>query len=99
MVPGKESYEEAKLLMESLTTMRARLVQMLLVQCTSVKVKRLFMVAAESCGHVWVKKLDVSKVDFGKGKRMLLRGGRLDSKYKITVPDTETDRSVTGART
>lgn len=98
MVPGKESYEEAKLLMEGLTTLRARLVQMLLVQCTSVKVKRLFMVAAESCRHAWVRKLDLSKVEFGKGKRMLVKGGRLDSKYKITVPDSGTDRSVTGGR-
>ncbi len=89
-VPRDESYEEAKLLMEGLTTLRARLVQLLLVQCTSVKVKRLFMVASESCRHAWVKKLDLSKVNFGKGKRMLVKGGRLDSKYNITVPDTET---------
>ncbi len=98
-VPGKESYEEAKLLMEGLTTLRARLVQVLLVQCTSVKVKRLFMVASESCRHAWVKKLDLSKVEFGKGKRMLVRRGRLDSKYNITVPDTEAGRSATGGRT
>jgi len=85
--------------MEGLTTLRARLVQVLLVQCTSVKVKRLFMVAAESCRHAWVKKLDLSKVEFGKGKRMLVRGGRLDSKYHITVPDTEAGRIATGGRT
>ncbi len=89
-LPLDESYEEAKLLMEGLTTLRTKLVQLLLVQCTSVKVKRLFMVSAESCRHAWVKKLDLSKVEFGKGKRMLVKGGRLDSKYNITVPDTET---------
>ena len=98
-VPNEESYEEAKLLMEGLTTLRPRLVQALLEHCVSVKVKRLFMVVAESCGHAWVKKLDTSKVNFGKGKRMLVRGGRLDSKYKITVPDTETGRSAAGGRT
>jgi hypothetical protein len=98
-VPGEESYEEAKLLMEGLTTLRPRVVQSLLEQCASVKVKRLFMVIAESCQHAWVKKLDLSKVDFGKGKRMLVRGGRLDPKYNITVPNTETRRRATGART
>jgi Transcriptional regulator, AbiEi antitoxin, Type IV TA system/Transcriptional regulator, AbiEi antitoxin N-terminal domain len=98
-VPDKESYEEAKLLMEGLTTLRPRVVQVLLKQCASVKVKRLFMVLAESCQHGWVKKLDLSKVDFGKGKRMLVKGGRLDSKYNITVPDTETRQSPTGGRT
>ncbi len=98
-VPGEESYEEAKLLMEGLTTLRPRLVQALLEHCVSVKVKRLFMVVAESCRHAWVKKLNVSKVDLGKGKRMLVRGGRLDSKYNITVPDTAAGRSAGGERT
>lgn len=97
-VPNEESYEEAKLLMEGLTTLRPRVVQALLERCASVKVKRLFMVVAESCQHAWVKKLDTSKVDFGKGKRMLVRGGRFDSKYNITVPDSETGRSATGGR-
>ena len=98
-VPDEESYEEAKLLMEGLTTLRPRVVQALLEHCVSVKVKRLFMVIAESCRHAWVKKLEVSKVDFGKGKRMLVRGGRFDSKYNITVPDTDAGRSVRGERT
>ena len=98
-VPDEESYEEAKLLMEGLTTLRPRVVQALLEHCVSVKVKRLFMVIAESCRHAWVKKLDTSKVDFGKGKRMLVRGGRFDSKYNITVPDTDAGRSVRGERT
>ncbi len=87
LVPAEESFEEASLLMEGLTTLRPRLVQSLLEQCRSVKVKRLFMFLAEACNHAWVKKLDLSKVDFGKGKRMIIKGGRLDTKYNITVPD------------
>jgi len=85
-VPREESYEEAKLLMEGLTTLRPRLVQTLLVSCASVKVKRLFMVLAEGCGHAWVEKLDLSKVNFGKGKRMIVKGGRFESRYKVCVP-------------
>jgi len=88
LVPMEESFEEAGLLMEGLTTLRPRLVQSLLEQCRSVKVKRLFMFLAEACNHAWVKKMDLSKVNFGKGKRMIIKGGRLDAKYKITVPDT-----------
>lgn len=88
LVPAEESFEEATLLMEGLTTLRPRLVQSLLEQCRSVKVKRLFLVLAEACNHAWVKKLDLSKVDFGKGKRMIVKGGRLDTKYNITVPET-----------
>ncbi len=97
-VPKEESYEEAKLLMEGLTTLRPRVVQTLLEHCASVKVKRLFMVLAEGCRHAWVKKLDLSKVDFGKGKRMLVRGGRFDSKYNITVPETGDRGSASGER-
>jgi hypothetical protein len=88
LVPAEETFEEAGLLMEGLTTLRPRLVQSLLEQCHSVKVKRLFMFLAEACNHAWIKKLDLSKVNFGKGKRMIVKGGRLDAKYKITVPDT-----------
>src|SRR6266404_5876125 len=42
-VPKEETYEEAKLLMEGLTTLRPSLVQTLLEHCASVKTKRLFM--------------------------------------------------------
>jgi len=89
LVPKEESFEEAALLMEGLTTLRPRLVQSLLEQCHSAKVKRLFMFLAESCNHAWVRKLDLSKVDFGKGKRMIVKGGRFNAKYNITVPSSE----------
>lgn len=94
LVPAEESFEEAALLMEGLTTLRPRLVQLLLEQCRSVKVKRLFMVLAERHNHAWVKKLNLSKVDFGKGKRMIVKGGRLDTKYKITMSDTRPQRKA-----
>jgi hypothetical protein len=87
-VPKEESYQEAKLLMEGLTTLRPRIVQTLLEHCTSVKVKRLFMLLAESSQQSWVRKLDMTRVNFGKGKRMLVKGGRFDSKYNITVPNS-----------
>ena len=86
-VPTEETYDEAKLLMEGLTTLRPRVVQTLLERCAFQKVKRLFMVLAERCAHPWVKKLDLSNVDFGTSKRMLVRGGRFDSKYNISVPE------------
>jgi len=92
LVPGRESFAEASLLMEGLTTLRPQLTQSLLEQCRSVKVKRLFMHLAEHHNHPWVKRLDLSKVDFGKGKRMLVKGGRFDAKYRITVPAPDFDQ-------
>ncbi len=97
-VPLVDSFDEGKLLMEGLTTLRPRVVQNLLEKCASVKVKRLFMLLAESCKHAWVRKVDLSKVDFGKGKRALVKGGRFDPKYQITVPNMEPTPAVPGAR-
>lgn len=65
---------------------RPQTVQELLEQCTSVKVKRLFLYLAEKAGHEWAKYLDLSKVDLGKGKRALVKGGEYVTKYQMTVP-------------
>jgi len=82
------SFEEAGLLMEGMTTLRPRLVQDLLEGCNSIKVKRLFMFMAMHYNHSWINKLDLSKVDFGKGKRLIAKGGRFDKQYQITVPES-----------
>jgi hypothetical protein len=79
-------YEHANLVFEGLGTLRAEVIQSLLEQCTSVKVKRLFLHLAERHNHAWFKSLDLSKVSLGSGKRVLIAGGRLDPKYLITVP-------------
>ena len=69
--------------------MRPELVQQLLEVCRSVKVKRLFLFLAEEAGHAWVKELNILKLDLGKGKRSIVKGGRLDKRYQITVePNT-----------
>jgi hypothetical protein len=86
LVPRKVGFDEARLIMENLITLRPDVVQELLAGCRSVKVKRLFLYMAERCAHPWVSKLDVSKVDLGKGKRMIVPHGRYDAKYRITVP-------------
>jgi hypothetical protein len=93
-LPGKGSFEEAYLIMESLITLRPAVVQSLLECCTSVKVKRLFMYMAERHQHPWVGKLDLSKVDFGQGKRVIVKAGILDKKYNITVPRQMAEESV-----
>ena len=60
----------------------------MLTSCRSVKVKRLFLWFAERHQHAWLKKLDRNRIDLGKGNRMLVRGGKLDPKFKITVPES-----------
>jgi len=85
-VPLGETFDEALLLMEGLTTLRPMLVQTLLEQCNSVKVKRLFLYLAEACNHAWTRKVELANVDLGRGNRAIVKGGKLDPKYRITVP-------------
>jgi len=86
LVPGKIGFEEALLLMGNLVSLRSDMVQRLLVMCRSIKVKRLFMYMAEKQEHSWVSELEPSRIDFGKGKRMIVPNGRYDRRYSITVP-------------
>ncbi len=74
------------LLMENLTTLRPKIIQELLESCQSVKVKRLFLVLAEHLNHPWVKRLNVEKIDLGKGKRVVGKGGYYNSKYQLSLP-------------
>jgi len=87
LMPRHASFEGAQLMMESLTTLRPDVVQGLLENCQSIKVKRFFMWLAEQCQHKWVEQLKLDKVDFGKGKRSIFKGGVFNKKYQITVPE------------
>ena len=86
LVPLKVGFDEARLVMGNLVTLRPEVVQGLLEACRSVKVKRLFLYMAENQEHAWLSQVDLSKVDLGKGKRMIVPNGRYDAKYRITVP-------------
>jgi hypothetical protein len=94
LVPGKVGFDEASLIMENLATLRPEIVQELLVMCRSIKVKRLFMFMAEKHGHTWVSDLDVSRLNLGKGKRVIVPKGRFVSKYQITVPRDHYEEGV-----
>ncbi len=87
-VPQRETFYQADVLMEGLRNLSPRKLQTLLAACRSVKVKRLFLWFAERHQHAWLKKLDRSRIDLGRGKRMLMRGGKLDPKFNITVPES-----------
>lgn len=86
-LPDKEAFHQADMLMEGLVNLSPERMSRLLRECRSVKVKRLFLWFAERHGHAWVARLDRKGIDLGSGKRMLVRGGKLDPKYQITVPE------------
>ena len=73
--------------MEGLTNLRPKLVQKLLQECNSIKVKRLFLYLSEKANHTWLQFIDPSFVDIGNGNRRITEGGTYISKYQITIPD------------
>lgn len=91
-IPTKESFHMVDVIMESSTTLRPYLINFLLGECENIKVKRLFLWFAERHGHQWFDLLNLESVDLGKGKRVVQKGGKLDPKYLITVPNNNDDR-------
>tara|TARA_Y100000780_G_scaffold232456_1_gene264158 strand:- start:82162 stop:82926 length:765 start_codon:yes stop_codon:yes gene_type:complete len=82
------SLETIENYVESLTTLRSYLLQEILEECQSIKVKRVFLYVSEKLNLPYFKKLDFSKISLGSGKRVVVEGGVLDKKYNITVDRT-----------
>ena len=89
-----ESFVQAVEMVGGLSTLRPQLLQQLLEECRSVKVKRMLLWAAEHAGHAWFARLSPEALDLGAGKRVVYRGGRLDRTYQITVPPNDGTQSV-----
>lgn len=86
LAPDKQDLIECYELIEGLNNLRPDKVQVLLQECKSVKVKRLFMYMADKAAHDWVRYLDLTNINFGSGKRSLVNSGVYIPKYQITVP-------------
>ncbi|KEO54652.1 type IV toxin-antitoxin system AbiEi family antitoxin domain-containing protein [Thioclava pacifica] len=86
-LPDNESFHQADMIMQGAANFSPRRLTKLLADCKSVKVKRLFFFFADRHQHAWRKRLNKDEFDLGSGKRMLVRGGRLDPVYLITVPE------------
>lgn len=86
-LPNRESFHQADKLMEGLANLSPRRLTKLLTDCRSVKVKRLFFFFADRHSHSWRRQLDPKNFDLGSGNRVLVKGGKLDTRYQITVPE------------
>jgi hypothetical protein len=86
-LPNKETFHLVDVTMEGLANISPRRMQQLLEVATSIKVKRLFFFFADRHHHRWLNHMERDKIDLGKGKRMLVKGGKLDPRYQITVPE------------
>lgn len=86
-LPTHESFHQVDVLAEGLVNLSPARLKLLLTQCRSVKVKRLFFFFADRHRHAWRNRLDPADFDLGAGKRALVPGGRLSTDYNITVPE------------
>ncbi len=89
LVPNAVTFKEAALIIEGLSRMRVKLMQSLLESCQSYKTKRLILYLAEYFNHPWLSEIDLTRIDLGKGKRVIAGGGQYSAKYKISVPTLE----------
>jgi len=89
LTPDKNSLNEVYQLMELLSVLHPNLLQGLLENCTSIKVKRIFLYIAEKLNYPWFSRLDIQRIDLGSGKRIIEKGGRLDKKYNIVIGNIE----------
>jgi len=85
-VHDEHSFTHAYELFEGLTGLRPNLVNTLLQHCRSIKVKRLFLYMAGQFSYPWIARVEKNKFDLGSGKRVVVKGGKLDKQYLITVP-------------
>lgn len=86
LLPHHESFEEVTLIMKGLTQLRPIVIQTLLENCCSVKVKRLFLSLANKYKLPWLDDINLDNVNLGKGKYVVGDGGSYDSKYQISLP-------------
>ena len=85
--PNDHSFEHAAHVFEGMTVLRPGVVNDLLAECRSIKVRRIFLFLADHFDYPWVKRLETTALDLGSGNRQVVKGGRLDKHYRITVPE------------
>ena len=94
LVPREVGFAEALEVIGGLAALRIERMQTLLEGCSSVKVKRLFLYTAREAGHSWYTDLDRSRIDLGAGKRELVKGGKLDKEFLLTVTASPYAREI-----
>ena len=82
----RDSFETLERYFEGLLSLRDSLVQKLLENCSSIKIKRVFLHMADKLQLPVIKKINVHRVELGRGKRVVSKNGKLDKTYNITVP-------------
>lgn len=86
LAPDRFDMVECYQILEGLANLRPKILQELLENCNSIKIKRLFLFMASKARHQWLDFVDQSRIDLGTGDRVIVKGGVYISKYKISIP-------------
>ncbi len=92
LLPDRFDMVESYQILEGLSNLRPKILQELLENCNSIKVKRLFLYMASKANHQWLDFVDQSRIDLGTGDRVIVKGGVYIKKYKISVPKELTEK-------
>ena len=84
--PKKFDILECYQILEGLRLLRPTTLQKILMNCQSIKVKRLFLYMADKANLPVFKKLKPKTIHLGNGDRSIIKNGTYDSKYKISLP-------------
>jgi hypothetical protein len=87
-IGGHISFEHVAELLQGLINLSSRKVQSILNRSGSIQTNRIFLFLGRNYAHQWYKKIDESKINLGSGKRQVIKGGKLDERYQITVPES-----------
>ena len=85
-MPEQVAPAEARELMEGLVDLRPKVVTTLLAACTSVRVKRVFLMLADQAGHPWLRRVKLDDIDLGSGKRSIAGEGVYVPEHRLAVP-------------
>ncbi|MGC9343746.1 MAG: type IV toxin-antitoxin system AbiEi family antitoxin [Bacteroidales bacterium] len=86
LTPNRFDIMECYQILEGLSNLRPKVIQELLENCNSIKVKRLFLFMASKANHKWLDFVDQSRIELGRGDRVIVKGGVYISRYRISIP-------------
>ena len=92
LLPDRFDMMECYQIFEGLSNLRPKILQELLENCNSIKVKRLFLYMASKANHQWLDFVDQSRIVLGSSDRVIVKGGIYISEYKISVPKELTEK-------
>lgn len=87
--PERTSVQEAYELLELMPSMRPKLLQKLLENCSSIKVKRLFLYLVSVLKPDWADRIDVSQINLGTSVYKIEADGQYNKKFQIIIKEVK----------